>query len=111
MKNHEIAAHARALEVVGAREVSELRWKATLEFALRTIGKTEADLRASAKSAPWKIAVAAWLKTRTDVSNGWAASALNLGAPAAASRNLTTFRHSNPERNRWWMALTSISAT
>jgi hypothetical protein len=109
--DHPLAAEARALEVLGAREVNELRWTAALQRALSRIGKTTDEARVAAKSAPWKLAVAAWLKIHSDASNRWVAAALHLGVPAAASRNLTTFIRTNPERNRSWKALKSISAT
>ena len=111
VQDHDLAADTRALEVLGAREVSELRWTATLQRAMARVGKTTGEARAEAKSAPWKLAVAAWLKIHSDASNRWVASALHLGVPAAASRNLTTFMRNNPERNPWWKDLKSISAT
>ncbi len=33
------------------------------------------------KSAPWKVAIAAYLKATTDVSNPWLATQLNMGSP------------------------------
>ena len=101
IEEHDLAADARALEVLGAAEVHELRWTTALERALRKIGKTPGDVRHDAKSADWKVAVATWLKVNTDTSNRWAAAALNLGDPKAASRNVTAFFRNTPEQNRW----------
>jgi hypothetical protein len=97
--------------VRGAREVNELRWTTALERALHKIGKTRADARDATKSAGWKVAVAAWLKVQTDTINRWAATALNLGEPKAASRNLTAFFRNAPDRNQWWRRLKSLSET
>ena len=73
--------------------------------------KTRAAARDATKSADWKVAVAAWLQVQTDTSNRWAATALNLGEPSAASRNLTAFFRNAPERNQCWRRLKSLSET
>ena len=111
VQEHNLAADPRALEVLGAREVNEIRWTAGLQRALRAIGRTTPDARVAAKSADWKLAVAAWLKTHRDASNRWVAAALHLGAPAAARRNVSGFLRSDRARNRWWKALKSLSST
>lgn len=111
VEEHDFSADARVLEVCGVREVNELRWTTALERALRKISKTRAEARDAMKSADWKVAVAAWLKVQTDTSNRWAAVALNLGEPKAASRNLTAFFRNAPERNQWWRRLKSLSET
>jgi putative transposase len=111
VEEHNLAAEARALEDLGAREVNEIRWTTALQRALREIDKTPADARAAAKSADWKLAVAAWLKIHTDTSNRWSAAELNLGAPKAASRNITSFLRNAPEQNQWWRRLKSPSET
>jgi putative transposase len=111
VQEHKLAADPRALEVLGAHEVNEIRWTALLQRALSTIGRTTAEARISAKSAAWKLAVAAWLKTHSDASNRWIAAALNLGVPAAARRNISRLLRNDRERNRWWRALKSLSST
>jgi hypothetical protein len=45
---------------------------------------TDAD--ADSKSAPWKIALAAWMKSHCSVSNRWLAEQLKMGPPDAVSR-------------------------
>jgi REP element-mobilizing transposase RayT len=111
VQEHNLAPEARALEASGAREVRELRWSAALEAALRALGKTRAEARDAKKSERWKVAVAAWLKCRTDASNPWLAAALHLGAPKAASRNVAALLRHAPARNPWWHKLTSLSET
>jgi hypothetical protein len=111
VKDHALAAHARAWETHGAREVSEMRWEETLANTLRALGRNESDAAEAAKSAPWKLAVAAWLKAHTQASNGWLSRRLRLGAPAALSRNLTHFRRHRQDQDPTWKALISKSAT
>lgn len=63
------------------------------------------------KSAGWKLAVAAWMKTLTQAGNAWLSQRLHLGAPAAFSRNLTGYRRQPRSTDKLWGMLTSISAT
>ena len=106
-----IVADPRALEGNGAREVKERRWSIALETALQAIQKPRADIAGDLKSAPWKLAVAAWLKCRSDASNRWLAENLNLGTPAAFSHNLTCFHRQEHDENPWSVALNTRSAT
>ena len=110
VKDHALAGHARAWESSGAREIRELQWTAALSKALRAVGRTEANAISDAKSATWKLAVAAWLKARTQAGNGWLSRRLHLGAPAAFSRNLTHYRRSIQSKDPIWESLASISA-
>jgi REP element-mobilizing transposase RayT len=110
VKDHAMVVQTRAWEQIGAKEVRRLQWETALQKALRATEQTEAALKAAAKSAPWKLALAAWLKAKTQASNGWLARRLSLGAPAALSRNLTHYRRSLQPRDRVWKKLTSISA-
>lgn len=111
VREHNLAPYVRALEISGAREVNALRWSESLARALRALRRTTAESIHAPKSAEWKLAVAAWMKSHTDASNGWLAEALNLGAPAALSRNLTRFRRSCLQDQSAWRELTSIAAT
>ena len=102
------AAAPRALESRGAREVREQRWSFALETALQTIKKSRADLDGDRKSAPWKLAVAAWLQRRTAARTRWLASNLNFGTPAGFGPNLTCFQGLETP---WSVALNPRSAT
>jgi hypothetical protein len=64
--------------------------------ALRGLGRTEAQLREPPKSAQWKVALAAFLKERTPVSNRWLAQRLAFGSAAYASRLISAMRHQKP---------------
>lgn len=70
------------------RESDEVQWSALLEAGLRCLGKTEAEARNERKSTEWKLAVGAWLKSQTEVSNRWLADRFHMGHPQAASRQM-----------------------
>jgi putative transposase len=86
LKEHAVAAEARAWESAGVKEVREARWQEALAAA---VARLPAQLReARAKSAPWKVAVAAHLKATTDVSNRWLADKLDMGSPFYVSKHV-----------------------
>ena len=111
MQDLALVADPRALESNGAREVKEQRWSLALEKALQAIQKSRADIDGDRKSAPWKLAVAAWLKRSSDASNRWLATNLKLGTPAGFSHNLTCFHRQDLDENPWSVALNTRSAT
>src|SRR5271165_2056061 len=75
------------------------------------VQRTSVEACKSRKSADWKLAVAAWIKSRTQASNRWLTEHLDLGTPAALSRNLTTYRRRRQSQDPAWKRLISISAT
>lgn len=103
-------ASSRAWESVGAREVREIRWATALDQALKALKRTADEARDSRKSAEWKLALAAWMKTHTQASNHWLTANLHLGVPAALSRNLTKYRRHRQSRDPAWKHLKSVSA-
>lgn len=109
--DHDISAECRAWEESGADEVRERRWQQALERALGKLDVRVEDVRFGRKSAPWKLAIAAWLKSNCDARTRWIAEALSLGAPAALSRNLTHFRRHLQRADETWRRLISLSAT
>ena len=111
VREHNLAPYARALEISGVYEVNALRWSESLGRVLLALRRTTAEATQAPKSAEWKIAVAAWMKSHTDASNGWLSEKLNLGTPAALSRNLTRFRRNRVQERSRWRALASIAAT
>ena len=108
--HHNLQPLARAWETGGAREIREERWNAQLAAALVALQKTNDELAAAPKSAAWKLAIATWLKAQSDADNRWLAAKLNLGAPAAASRNVSLFRKRAHGSEPTWDRLKSISA-
>lgn len=111
VKDHALAAHTRAWETSGAKEVRAVRWRTTLEKGLRVVRRSESDLVATAKSIDWKLAVAEWMKSTTQATNGWLSENLHMGAPAALSRNLTHYRRFRRDHDTLWKRLISKSAT
>lgn len=67
-------------------ELNRLDWTERLQTGLRVLRQSLSDAGSSPKSAPWKIALAAWLKGQCSVSNRWLAEQLGMGPPDAVSR-------------------------
>ena len=111
VKDHALAATARAWETTGAKEVRRVQWEMARRKGLRALQRSQNELAGAAKSEGWKLALAEWMKTTTQATNSWLSENLHLGAPAALSRNLTHYRRSKRDRDSNWRRLISISAT
>ncbi len=98
-------------EAEAAVEIRQIRWEAALARAMEVVGYTCAEALASKKSESWKMAVAAWMKTRTDTSNGWLSTKLALGHPKAFSRNLTDYRRLKQANDPFWRILMLLPET
>jgi putative transposase len=73
----------------GGAEVAELNrvhWRERLEAGAQAIGASLLTTTTEAKSASWKIALAAWLKRGSSVPNRWITEHLHMGPPDAVSR-------------------------
>lgn len=92
IKDHALAAEARAWENTGAQEMREARWEENFQRALRVLGRKSADLSHGPKSLAWKVALAAHLKERTQASNPWLSRRLGMGKPVYVSRLVSTLR-------------------
>lgn len=64
------------------KELNEAMWEGLVEKAIAAAGKTEADLQADRKGAPWKAKIARELRIRTTARNPWIAERLNMGHPS-----------------------------
>ena len=62
-------------------ELRELHWEEIPGGCLREMGKGGEDVESERKSAPWKVAIAALLKRKTQASNPWIAEKLQMGNP------------------------------
>ena len=111
VNDHALAAHTRAWETSGAKEVRAVQWRTALIRGLRALQRSQTEIEATAKSASWKLALAEWMKTTTQATNGWLSENLQMGAPAALSRNLTQYRREKRDSDPQWKRLISISAT
>jgi REP element-mobilizing transposase RayT len=96
IRDHAMAATARAWESGGAEEIRANRGEEILAKALHALARTEAQLCEPPKSAIWKVAIAAFLKERTPVSNRWLAQRLAFGRAAYASRLISAMRRQKP---------------
>ena len=67
------------------RELRRLQWEEVANRCLATLGKGSREIASEAKSVPWKVAVAAFLKRKTQASNPWIAKKLNMGTPNGVS--------------------------
>lgn len=85
IKDHALAAVTRAWESQGAREIREEQWRRELERCLQVLGKSKEDAQVGRKSAPWKVATAAWLKQKTQASNPWICEQLHMGTAVGVS--------------------------
>jgi putative transposase len=61
-------------------------WEARLEAGARALRRPLAAAASEPKSAPWKVALAAWLKRHTSATNRWLTERLHMGPPDAVSR-------------------------
>ena len=96
IKDHALVAQSRAWENEGAREIRERAWKELFRKAMGVVGRKERDLADGPKSASWKVAMAVFLKERTQVSNPWLAERLRIGRPVYVSRLVSAARQ-NPD--------------
>ncbi len=96
VRDHAMAAESRAWESQGAREIREQAWEELFQQALAALGRKESELPAGPKSAPWKVAVATFLKERTQASNPWLAGRLGIHRPGYMSRLVSAARHASP---------------
>jgi len=90
LEDEAVMVDARAWEGEGARQVREARWAEALQRVLQLL-PAKAQVRAY-KSAPWKVAAAAYLKETTDVSNGWLAKQLDMGSHFYVSKHVGRLR-------------------
>jgi REP element-mobilizing transposase RayT len=111
ISEYKLAGLTRAWGRSGAAEVRAEKWRAALQEAMALLQRTPDEAMLARKSAPWKLAIAAWMKTHTQAGNGWLSKSLNLGAPKAFSHNLTHFRRTSLASDPHWKKLSALSVT
>ena len=82
---------SRMKTAVISSEYGEVAWTQQLDRGLRILKKGPDDISETRKCEEWKIALAAFLKSRSAVSNGWLSKNLNLGSAGYMSTNITTY--------------------
>jgi putative transposase len=73
-------------------ENNRREWHVQLDSGLKQLRRDLSEAAAAPKSAPWKIALAAWLKSNTSVLNRWLSEQLHMGPPDAVSRYVGELR-------------------
>lgn len=86
VKDHALLAAARAWEEHGAQEIRAVGWQEQMERCLRELGKSQADAATERKSAAWKVAIASYLKQKTQATNRWLCEQLHMGTPVSVSQ-------------------------
>ncbi len=81
--------HALELGTAETLEARELAWEEVKRLKAQLGGRQTV---AGAKSADWKVAVAAMMKERTTASNRWLAEHLEMGSLFSLSRMTTECR-------------------
>ncbi len=94
LRDHAVAALSRAWETQGAQEIREREWEELFQRAMRCLRRHPTELAAGPKNASWKIAIALFLKERSQASNRWLAQRLGIGRPQYLSRLASARRRS-----------------
>ena len=89
-------------------EFNRLQWELRTVAALKALGRKEADLQASKRSEPWKLAIASMLKRETSVTNDWLSQRLHLGVANAVSSNCGVYRKNREARCPYARCLTKL---
>ena len=85
LESSDVPDSPRAWGLAGAKEVRLQRQQKLMADCLRALKKTDADLQTDAKSSPWKVAIARFLKERGQAENRWLGDSLKMGRPEAVS--------------------------
>jgi hypothetical protein len=91
LKQHAPAPTSRAWETTGKAEIQRLLWAQTLAACFHVLGQSPTSAAKDRKSAPWKIATAAYLKQTTQANNGWLAEQLYMGTASSVSHHISAF--------------------
>lgn len=86
-ENAELVGHGRRL-AAELQETREALWRDEVDRLLGKLGRTHGELKTDRKSAGWKAALAAALKTRTTATNRWLGENLNMGGLHEVSRQV-----------------------
>ena len=111
VKDYGLAGNIRAWESDGVQEVRELRWSEELAGCFQILERQPEDVFCDRKRAPWKLAIASWMKLHTQAANNWLSAQLNLGSPSALSSNLTLYRRQIQACDPSWKKLTAKKST
>ena len=88
------------------RDVREAQWQELLDRCLKRAGKSTSESASERKSAPWKVAIAAFMKQKTQVTNRWLCDRLSMGTPVAVSHHVGQLRRNKGPAHRLLETLT-----
>ena len=91
LKDEKALKACMALGVNEAREMREVAWSLRLKTCLKILGKRPSEIEAELKSAEWKVAIAAYMKTKQLCRNGWLAERLRMGGESSVARYVSEF--------------------
>jgi len=77
---------------VDAAEMKKMAWARALEACMAALDRDAYTVTRDAKSADWKVAIAAHLRAISTVKNPWLAEQLNMGDPDGVSRYVSELR-------------------
>jgi putative transposase len=109
VQDHAVAALTRAWESAGAKEIRERQWAAALAAVLKHANLSLSQCAARRKSDPGKLAIAAWMKLRTQASAPWLCQQLNLGSPDAFRRNVSHYCRHSQATDPFWTKISEYS--
>jgi putative transposase len=88
-------------------EIQDLRWQRLFESGLAILGKKPEDCLREMKSAEWKLALGAWVKSQSSVPNRWLAETLHMGQPRNASKQMGVYMKERVKQCDYHLRLTS----
>ncbi len=109
VEDRKLETAQRIIDGDAGREAKERLWEDTLETCLKELKKGKRDIESAPKSAPWKIAVCAFLRQGFRCQSLWVSERLNMGTEAGVSRGLRRLREgASPEAAK---ALSKLKST
>ena len=85
----------KGLKQVVESEAKEMRkpyWDCMLTRSLTALKKTRSGLKSDRKGAPWKVALACYLRESYLIPNTWLSESLNMGTPNSLSSQVSRYR-------------------
>lgn len=96
IQKHGLNAEVRAWGSPGATAMGAQKWSLQVECCLKLLRRNDHELSIGPKSARWKVAVATFLKERSQASNSWLAQRLHFDRPVYLSRLVSAAKRSSP---------------
>ena len=87
------------------KEMDELLWHELLDKCLDKLNIDKEKIKKDIKSAEWKIAIAAFMKSHSGVKNEWLAENLNMGKRNTVSHHVYIFNTTGYKKNRYFVKL------